>query len=133
MNESRLARRIVATLEAGPGLHPAVVVRLAATRERALERHRVRASGFALAGRARLALRLGVPWPVWSRVLVPLAILVAAGLGVQRWEEAGRAVARVAPAAADIEEIDARLLDDELPIEAYYDQQFQSWLKHGAE
>ncbi len=133
MNESSVARKIIATLDADPRVDPEVAARLALMRGRALERHRAPEHAVAVAGPSRLALRQRAPRPIWSRVLLPLIMLVAALIGVQRWEDAQRGAPRLATPAADIEEIDARLLNDDLPIDAYFDEQFRSWLKRAAE
>ncbi|MGH8669349.1 MAG: DUF3619 family protein, partial [Burkholderiales bacterium] len=66
----------------------------------------------------------------WSgvslRVLLPVALLVAGVLGIYGWQQNQTLV--------EIEEIDAQLLSDELPIDAFLDRGFQDWLKkRGAE
>ena len=61
----------------------------------------------------------------WSgltvRVMLPLVILAAGVSGVYSWQQYQR--------AAEVEEIDAQLLTDDLPIDAYLDRGFQNWLK----
>lgn len=55
------------------------------------------------------------------RVLLPTLLLIA-GLGsIYSWQQEQR--------AADVEEIDAQLLTDVLPIDAYLDRGFEAWLK----
>jgi hypothetical protein len=51
-------------------------------------------------------------------------MLVASGVAIYSWEQSQR--------AAELEEIDAQLLTDDLPIDAYLDRGFQSWLKKRA-
>jgi hypothetical protein len=99
---------------------PALAQRLAAAREQALER-RSAEPAMALAdnvtgsiGWAGLALR----------VLVPLAMLAAGAGAMYTWQQNQR--------AAEIEEVDALLLTDDLPIDAYLDRGFQNWLKKRA-
>ena len=58
------------------------------------------------------------------RVLVPLALLLAGAVAIYAWQQNQR--------LAELEEIDAQLLSDELPIDAYLDRGFQSWLKKRA-
>jgi hypothetical protein len=41
--------------------------------------------------------------------------------GIYTWQQSQR--------AAELEEIDALLLTDDLPIDAYLDRGFQNWLK----
>jgi ABC-type tungstate transport system substrate-binding protein len=55
------------------------------------------------------------------RVVLPLATLLLALATVQYWQQDRR--------IAEIEEIDAQLLTDDLPIDAYLDRGFQNWLK----
>ena len=101
---------------------PGVAERLAAARQRALERHGAE-PGLAWAdnvtgstGWAGLALR----------VLLPLAMLIACAGALYTWQQKQR--------AAEIEEVDALLLTDDLPIDAYLDRGFQNWLrKHDGE
>ena len=54
-------------------------------------------------------------------LLVPLAMLIACAGAVYTWQQNQR--------AAEIEEVDALLLTDDLPIDAYLDRGFQNWLK----
>jgi hypothetical protein len=103
-------------------VRPAVAERLAAARQRALERHGAEPA-FAWAdnvtgsaGWAGLALR----------VLLPLALLIACAGALYTWQQNQR--------AAEIEEVDVLLLSDDLPIDAYLDRGFQNWLrKHDGE
>ncbi|MND08302.1 hypothetical protein D3C83_308320 [compost metagenome] len=53
--------------------------------------------------------------------MLPLATLVLALATVQYWQQDRR--------IAEIEEIDAQLLTDDLPIDAYLDRGFENWLK----
>lgn len=129
MNESLFARRIKETLDAGLEVGPEVVARLKIARERALERHRVPASEWALAGAGRAGARLGAPTQLLARILLPVALLLAAAIGLQRWEEAQRAARSVAQQAAEIEELDTGVLIGDLPIKAYLDEDFQAWLQ----
>ena len=56
-----------------------------------------------------------------ARVLLPVALLVLAVSGIYTWEEKQR--------LAELVEIDADLLTDDLPIDAYLDRGVQNWLK----
>ena len=133
MNEPLLARKIRDALDAGLKLRPEVSARLVVARERALERHRVPATemGLATAGHGRA--RLGNPAQRLTRALLPVALLVAAAIGLQQWQEYQRATRFAAQQAAEIEETDTRLLTGDLPIKAYLDEDFQSWLKRSSE
>lgn len=116
--EKQFGHRIRHILNQGTHeVRPAVAERLAVARQRALERHSAE------------------PAPVWAdnvtgsigwaglalRVLVPLAMLIASAGALYTWQQNQR--------AAEIEEVDALLLTDELPIDAYLDRGFQNWLK----
>lgn len=129
MNELLLARRIKEALDADLNFGPQVTVRLAAARDRALERYRVPEEGLAIACCTRSVPRLGKPSRAWSRLLVPLALFAAAAIALQQWQDAQQAATQ----SADIEESDAALLADYLPIEAYLDRDFQSWLKRSSQ
>jgi hypothetical protein len=59
------------------------------------------------------------------RVLLPLALLAGTGAALYAWQQNQR--------TAELEEIDAQLLTDDLPIDAYLDRGFQNWLKKRAD
>jgi hypothetical protein len=131
VNEPLLARKIRDALDAGLKLRPEASARLAVARERALERLRVAGPELALAG-GRGPARLGGPSQL-TRILLPVAFLVAAVIGLQRWQEHQHAAHVAAQQAAEIEETDTRLLTGDLPIKAYLDEDFQAWLKRSSE
>ena len=54
------------------------------------------------------------------RVLLPTLLLIAGLAAIYSWQQDQR--------AADIEELDAQLLTDDLPIDAYLDKGFEAWL-----
>ena len=96
---------------------PGVAQRLAVARQRALER--VSAEP-ALVWADNVTGNVG--WAGLAvRVLVPLLMLVACAGAIYTWQQNQR--------AAEIEEVDAQLLTDDLPIDAYLDRGFQNWLK----
>jgi hypothetical protein len=130
VNEPLLARRIKDALDAGLTVPPAVAARLAAARERALERSHAPAREVVFAGGPPpRAGRPGSPTQWLPRLLLPLAFLVAAVIGLQQWQEHQRAARIAAQQAAEIEESDVGLLTGDLPIKAYLDEDFQAWLK----
>ena len=101
-------------------LKPGIAQRLAAARQRALERYRPEP---ALAWADNVTGNIG--WAGLAlRVLVPLAMLVACAGAIYTWQQNQR--------AAEIEEVDALLLTDDPPIDAYLDRGFQNWLKKRA-
>jgi Protein of unknown function (DUF3619) len=101
-------------------LKPGIAQRLAAARQRALEAHR---ADPALAWADNVTGNIG--WAGLAlRVLLPLAMLLACAGAIYSWQQNQR--------AAEIEEVDALLLGDDLPIDAYLDRNFQNWLKKRA-
>jgi hypothetical protein len=121
-SEDELAQRLVRHLDTGlEQLDESTRERLRAARERALARYRLASERrllFAWAGEARA-------WASerWhdSVQLVTIAALVLGLVGFAYWQSA-------APVRA-LAELDASLLADELPIHAYLDKGFESWLK----
>jgi hypothetical protein len=133
VNESLLARKIKATLDAGLKLRPETLARLVVARERALDRHRAAAPELVFAGAGRGTVRLGSPVQRLARILLPAAFVVAGVIGLQQWQEHQRVARAVAQLAAEIEETDAKLLTGDLPIKAYLDEDFEAWLKRSSE
>jgi hypothetical protein len=117
MNEMQFGHRIRQILNQGITVKPDVAQRLAQARNRALERH---SAAPAVAWADNVTGSIG--WAGLAlRVLVPLAMLIAFAGAVYTWQQNQR--------AAEIEEVDALLLTDDLPIDAYLDRGFQNWLK----
>jgi hypothetical protein len=99
--------------------------RLAAARNGALARYReqpVPVAGLAWATNAASVIG-GQRW-IGARQLVAICTLVAALVGVAYWQS-------TAP-VNELAEIDTYLLTDELPINAYLDKGFDSWLKRSS-
>ena len=121
MNEMQFGNKVRQVLNRGlVGVEPATAERLRAARERALAHQRAELSP-ALAWADNLAGRVGGWSGIAWRILLPLAMLISAVAGLQYWHQNQR--------IAEIEEIDAQLLTDDLPIDAYLDRGFQNWLK----
>ena len=122
MDYDEQGRRIANLLKAGDeGLTPEQLSKLAQAREVALSRRRaesVRVAEPAFAG----ALRNFTERPVFGvRYVIPVAALVLGLIGITYMH--------ASPPANDIADIDAHLLTDDLPISAYLDSGFDSWLK----
>jgi hypothetical protein len=116
MNEQQLRQ----VLNQGTPVRPEVAQALQRARETALERQRPELLP-ALAWADNAIGQLG-GWSGFAiRVLLPLALLVGSGAAIYTWQQNQR--------AAELEEIDAQLLTDDLPIDAYLDRGFQNWLK----
>jgi hypothetical protein len=122
MNEQdELGRRIAALLDdSADAVGPAQRERLRAARKLALDRHYEQRER-ALVPRLVTGIGSLTERPVFGiQYLIPMAALV---LGL-----AGVAYMHYTP-MPDIADIDAGLLTDDLPINAYLDQGFDSWLK----
>ncbi|MBM3366960.1 MAG: DUF3619 family protein [Betaproteobacteria bacterium] len=130
MNELNFGTKIRQALNEGvrdgAGVSPQFAKRLRAARERALEARKPE-----LAAQPALLLAdnalggLGGLGGFSLRVLLPLAVVMAGLFGIHTWQQEQR--------AADVEEIDARLLADDLPLDAYLDKGFEAWLKKRSE
>lgn len=121
--EHELARKIVRVLDHGVDhLEPGTRERLAAARMAALSHYRERPEtllGLAWAGQA--AARITEHRYASARYLIAVSMLVAALAGVAYWQSNGTTNA--------LADIDTGLLTDELPLNAYLDKGFDSWLK----
>jgi len=124
--EHELARQIVQYLEDGVDqLEPRVRERLAVARRNALSRYREQPApvfGLAWAGQAAVWLT-GHPFR-GARLLIAATALALATVGIVYWQSTGP--------ANGLAEIDVYLLTDELPINAYLDKGFDSWLKRSS-
>ena len=121
MNENDLARRIVAHLDRSLAELPtSTVQKLEAARAAALGRYRpgnfsrTRSWLDGPLGILRLRQGLGL------RLVLPVAIVIASVTGLVFWQTSIRYE----------EELDAGLLAGELPLHAYIDPGFDTWLTH---
>ena len=123
MNEIQFGNRVRQILNQGLDLQPHTLEQLRAARERALAAQRPEPAPV-LAWADNVAGFFG-GWAGFSlRFLMPLVLLLAAVTSLYVWQQ-NRTV-------AEIEEIDAQLLTDDLPLDAYLDRNFQNWLKKRA-
>lgn len=123
--DHELAGKIAGYLSEGTRhLDPAVCERLLAARKLALSRYQAEAApawGWAWAAQtAGRVTRNRQPGAL--QMLIAGAALVAALIGVAYWQNYNAQ-------ANELAEVDAELLTDELPINAYLDRGFDSWLK----
>lgn len=134
MNEQHLALTITTTLDAGLRLGPETAARLKVARERALARHGMARSGAAavIAGGGTTA-RLGRIGGSWAQVGLSVACLLVALVGVHYWQEAHQAALASAQITEELVEVDSQVLTGDLPIKAYLDEDFQSWLKQSSQ
>lgn len=118
LDERELGLFVRHQLNAGlNALDDARAERLFAARQAALSHYPARTGGLSLAGMGHSG------WVWWSDKLQPLlvaSLLVLALLGGNQLMSQQR--------LEDLEDIDSALLSDELPIGAYLDNGFQSWL-----
>jgi hypothetical protein len=102
----------------------AIAERLRAARERALAQHRTErepALAWARLAAADVIGGFGGFGGFSLRLLLPTVLLVAGLASIYNWQQDQR--------AADVVELDAQLLTDDLPIDAYLDRGFEAWLK----
>ena len=121
--EHELAKKLVQHLDQGVDrLGPDVRQRLLTARKSALSKYREQPApvlGLAWAGQA--AARITEPGFYDARNLIAVAALVLALVGVGYWQ--------INAPGNDVDDIDTNLLTDELPVSAYLDKGFDSWLK----
>ncbi len=117
MNESEFAARVVARLDQDLANLPAPTVqKLQAARLSALA---ACDSGGQMSGSRGFAARGWFGFGLSARLLVPAMIVIASVTGLIVWQVSGH----------PDEELDAGLLAGELPIHAYTDPGFETWLK----
>jgi len=129
MNEREIGRKIVQTLDRGPALPAGVLARLEAGRARAVESQRRVEPSLALEIADGIAARLAGPSQWFTQVLLPAMLLICGLIGIHSWQDSQQR----ARAAADAAEVDTRLLQSDLPIDAYLDHRFQAWLERSSE
>ena len=120
MNEREFGHQIKQQLDQTLDLNTAALNRLQVARQQALARQRQSEPVFALAWVDAVAGRMSGN-PASAGIVLAGAALILALVGIQYWQRA--------PTAEEIEEIDAALLTSDLPINAYLDKSFDTWLK----
>ncbi|MDH5534182.1 MAG: DUF3619 family protein [Betaproteobacteria bacterium] len=125
--EDELGGKIAGHLEAGLArMDQGTRERLLVARKLALSRYRdepAPAGAWAWAGRT--VARFGGHHPHALRYALGAVALITALIGVTYWQSNSGPANGVA-------DIDARILTDELPINAYLDKGFDSWLKRSS-
>ena len=120
MNETQFGNKIRQLLNQGLSVDKSAADRLRAASGRALSRQRAEPAP-ALAWADNVLGSLGGWSGLSLRLLAPFVALVISVFAIYSWQQNQR--------LAEIEEIDAQLLADDLPIDAFLDRNFQSWLK----
>lgn len=123
MNEMNFGNRVRQVLNQGLRLNAKQAERLHTARERALAARRPEPVG-ALAWADNVLGAFGGWSGLSLRLVAPFAALVISVGVLYTWQQ-NRVI-------SDFEEIDSMLLGDDLPIDAYLDRGFQSWLKKRA-
>lgn len=123
--EDELALRIAKLLDEGSeGLTREQRDRLAEARRLAVSRHPARAQPALVPAWAAPLSHFTEQSVLGVRYLVPFAALLLGLLGV--------VYLNTTTVSSEIVDIDAGLLTDELPLNAYLDQGFDSWLKRSS-
>ena len=118
MNEHDFANKIAHALDQGlDDLPQGVLYRLRLAREAAIANRGAGNTEKPATGGGRLGPRLGLS----ARVLVPVFGLIMAISAAVYWQQQ-------ANSPAELAELDAQVLSDELPVTAYLDQGFEVWL-----
>lgn len=124
MNELQFWGKVRQLLNEGMALDSATLERLRQGRELAL-RHQLLArpaGGFAWAN--SVVGQFGGFGGFSLRLVLPMAVLVVGLVSIASWQQSQN--------IAEVEEIDAQLLTDDLPVDAYLDKGFDTWLKKRA-
>jgi len=121
MNEREFTSKIKQDLNYGTGrLSAKVTAHLKQAREQAMEAfaaQTVNAHAYAYAGHP------GQTHPIASRTWLPFALITLALLGALYWQQE---VTRE-------DNVDVALLTSDLPLNAFVDQNFQTWLDHSSQ
>jgi hypothetical protein len=121
MNEERYASRVRQALNHGlKDISPASARRLEAARHLAMSRQKATAAQLVAAGSGHFHLGLGQHSRRVRQVLAILALLL--GMWISFYMDSVRYVSA-------LEEVDSALLSDDLPPEAFLDNDFFEWLK----
>ena len=125
-DDKLVARKVVGALDRSiEKIDAGTLARLGAARRFALSRHRERpAVVWGLAWAVNAASPLAAYRQYGTRYLIAVCAFVLAIAGVAYWHTS-------AP-VTDFAEIDLNLLTDDLPINAYLDSGFDSWLKRSS-
>jgi Protein of unknown function (DUF3619) len=122
MNELQLPYKVKHYLDLGAErIDRDTAGKLHAARERALARAPVAFSRLGLAGLGQVSFDM-----VWPALRSAAALLIVA-LGV-----AGTSYWNSLEQASEYEEVDAALLSDDLPIDAYLDRGFDAWIERSS-
>ena len=121
MNEERYAYRVRQALNHGlKDIPPATARRLEAARHLALSKQKQSTAELVIAGHGSSSFRFGVHIPYIKQLLAIAALLLGMWLSFY-WQSVQY--------TSDLEQVDSALLSDDLPPEAFLDNDFFEWLK----
>lgn len=121
MNELQFGNKVRQVLNQGTQLDQSTLARLRAAREKALARQLISRPVTGLAWADNVMGDFGGFAGFSFRVALPVVVLVAGLAAIYGWQQNLR--------VKEVAEIDALLLADDLPIDAYLDKGFETWLK----
>ena len=130
-SEEIFAKQIKGYLDASLSLPEAKLARLKSARERALHIQRMGHSRARTSWFSTLGTALGAS-SLTTRILAPAAVVIVGTIGYFQWQQM-QAENELNRQAAELADVDAALLKSELPIDAFLDVSFHSWLKRPAE
>ncbi len=126
MNEPNLGYRVRQILNQGLALDAGKLARLKTAREQALARQRIAAPRTVLAWADNLTGGgLGGSASVFSRFLLPAAMLILGLVAINPWQQS--------QTVQELVEIDSGVLTGDLPIDAYLDRGFDAWIKRSSQ
>ncbi|HQU79038.1 MAG TPA: DUF3619 family protein [Azonexus sp.] len=121
MNEERYASRVRQALNHGlKDIPPASARRLEAARHLALSRQKQSAPQMVLAGNKSSTFHFGSDNRYLRQILAVLALLL--GMWISFYMDSNKYI-------TELQEVDSALLSDDLPPEAFLDNDFFQWLK----
>lgn len=119
--EREIAQKIVRELDRGArSVDGDALARLAVAREQALAQFQ-HTPVIGLAGAGQLVSHMIERPAPGARYALSLAVLILGLAGIVFWQSSNGS-------GGELADIDARLLTDDLPIDAYLDKGFDSWL-----
>ncbi len=121
MNEPQFGNKVRKVLTEGTRLDDKTLERLKKARELALKQQLAERPATGLTWARDVLASFGGFAGVSFRLILPLAVLVGGLLAINGWQQKLR--------VAEVEEIDALLLTDDLPLDAFLDKGFEAWLK----
>ena len=121
MNEERYGNRIRQALNHGiKDISPASARRLEAARHLALAHQKQTAPELVLAGNSRGSFHFGLGMPYAKQILAIMALLL--GMWISFYLDSVQYISQ-------LEEVDSALLSDDLPPEAFMDNDLFEWLQ----